>query len=46
MFMSLIRKRRSVRRYLAKSVEDEKIEILIESALRAPSSRGVIHGSL
>ena len=40
MFMSRIRKRRSVRRYLAKSVEDEKIEMLIESALRAPSSRG------
>ncbi len=41
MFMSLIRKRRSVRKYLAKPVEEEKIEILIESALRAPSSRGL-----
>lgn len=41
MFMSLIQKRRSIRRYLAKSVEDEKIEVLVEAALRAPSSRGL-----
>ncbi|GJQ59682.1 MAG: NAD(P)H-dependent dehydrogenase/reductase [Candidatus Scalindua sp. AMX11] len=41
MFLSLIQKRRSIRRYLAKPVEDEKIEVLIEAALRAPSSRGL-----
>lgn len=41
MFMSLIQKRRSIRRFLAKPIEDEKIEMLIEAALRAPSSRGV-----
>jgi nitroreductase len=39
MFMSLIRERRSIRRYLKKDVEDEKISMLIEAALRAPSSR-------
>ncbi len=41
MFMSLIQKRRSIRRFLAKPIEDEKIEMLIEAALRAPSSRGL-----
>ncbi len=41
MFMSLIQKRRSIRRFLAKPIKDEKIEMLIEAALRAPSSRGL-----
>jgi len=40
MFLSLIQNRRSIRRYLSKPVEAEKIDILIEAALRAPSSRG------
>ena len=40
MFMSLIQKRRSIRKFLAKPVEEEKIDFLIEAALRAPSSRG------
>ena len=40
MFLSLVQKRRSIRRYLEKPVEDEKIDMLIEAALRAPSSRG------
>jgi nitroreductase len=40
MFLSLIQKRRSIRRYLPWPVEKEKIEVLIEAALRAPSSRG------
>ena len=40
MFLSLIQKRRSIRRYLPWPVEKEKIDILIEAALRAPSSRG------
>jgi nitroreductase len=39
--MSLIQKRRSIRRFLAKPIKDEKIEMLIEAALRAPSSRGL-----
>jgi nitroreductase len=40
MFMPLIRKRRSIRKYLDKAVEAEKIDLLVEAALRAPSSRG------
>jgi nitroreductase len=31
---------RSIRKFLAKPVEDEKIDLLIEAALRSPSSRG------
>jgi len=41
MFMPLIRKRRSIRRFLKKEVEAEKVDLLIEAALRAPSSRGL-----
>ncbi len=41
MFISLIQKRRSIRKFLEEPVEDEKIEMLIEAALRAPSSRGL-----
>jgi len=40
MFLSLVQKRRSIRQYLEKPVEAEKIETLIETALRSPSSRG------
>ena len=40
MFLSLVQKRRSIRRYKDKPVEPEKIDRLIEAALRAPSSRG------
>jgi len=41
MFMSLIRKRRSIRKFLDKPVEKEKLDFLVEAGLRAPSSRGV-----
>ncbi len=41
MFLSLVQKRRSIRRYLEKPVEPEKIDLLIESALRSPSSKGL-----
>ncbi len=41
MFMDLITKRRSIRRFTDDEVEAEKIELLKEAALRAPSSRGV-----
>jgi nitroreductase len=41
MVLSLIQKRRSIRKYLKKSIEPDKIDILIEAALRAPSSRGL-----
>lgn len=40
-FHSLIETRRSIRRFLPKPVEPEKIERLIEAGLRAPSSRGL-----
>ncbi|UCD33972.1 MAG: nitroreductase family protein [Desulfobacterales bacterium] len=40
MFLSLVQKRRSIRRYQEKPVEAEKIDKLIEVALRSPSSRG------
>jgi len=40
MFIDLLRSRRSIRKYRDKPVEKEKIDYLIEAALRAPSSRG------
>ncbi len=41
MFMPLIQKRRSIRKFLEKPVESEKIDTIIEAALRSPSSRGL-----
>lgn len=41
MFMDLITKRRSIRRFTVDKVEAEKVELLKEAALRAPSSRGI-----
>lgn len=38
--LDLLRKRRSIRQYQARPVEPETIDLLIEAALRAPSSRG------
>ena len=40
MFLSLIEKRRSIRKFKDQQVEDEKIETLVEAALRSPSSMG------
>lgn len=40
MFMSLITQRRSVRKFLDKQVEREKIDTLVEAVLRSPSSMG------
>ena len=40
MFMSLIRTRRSIRQFQAAAVEKEKVDLLVEAALRSPSSRG------
>lgn len=40
MFIDLLRSRRSVRKFEAKAVEREKVDLLIEAALRSPSSRG------
>jgi nitroreductase len=39
-FMSVVRKRRSIRRYQDRPVEPEKVGALMEAALRAPTSRG------
>jgi len=41
MCMSIIQKRRSIRKFLEKPVEGEKIDMLFEAALRSPSSRGL-----
>jgi len=41
MVMSLIRKRRSIREFKANPVEPEKVDMLVEAALRAPTSRGL-----
>jgi nitroreductase len=38
--LPLIRKRRSIRRFQERKVEQEKTDLLIEAALRSPSSRG------
>ena len=40
MFLELIQRRRSIRRFTAEKVAADKIEMLKETALRAPSSRG------
>ena len=37
--LELVRKRRSIRSYLSKPIEAEKVKVLMEAALRAPSSR-------
>jgi len=39
MFIDLLRSRRSIRKYQEKPVEEEKIQLLIEAALRAFSSK-------
>lgn len=41
MFLDLLRQRRSIRKYQDKPVEPEKVEALVEAALRSPSSRGL-----
>jgi len=41
MVMSVIRKRRSIRKFENKPIEPEKIDTVAEAALRAPSSRGL-----
>ena len=41
MFIDLLRARRSIRRFQDQPIEKEKIDLLIEAMLRAPSSRGL-----
>ena len=38
MFLPLVQKRRSIRKFLKKQIEKEKVDTLIEAALRSPSS--------
>jgi len=40
MFFSIIKKRRSIRKFLDKPIETDKLDKIIEAALRSPSSRG------
>ncbi len=40
MFIELLRERRSIRKFEDRPVEREKLDLLIEAALRAPSSMG------
>ena len=40
MFIELIQNRRSIRKYQDKTIEDEKIDFLVEALLRAPTSMG------
>ena len=40
MLMPIIQKRRSIRKFKDKPVEDEKVDMLVEAALRAPTSMG------
>ena len=40
-FFELIQQRRSVRKYQSKPVEQEKVALIIEAVLRAPSSRSL-----
>lgn len=41
MLLELLRSRRSIRRFEEQPVEREKVDLLIEAALRSPSSRGL-----
>ena len=41
MFLDLLSSRRSIRKYEDRPVEKEKIDLLVEAALRAPSSRSL-----
>lgn len=40
MFLALVQRRRSIRKYRQRAVEDEKIGLLVEALLRAPTSMG------
>lgn len=40
MFLELIQNRRSIRKYKTDTIEDEKIDLLVEALLRAPTSMG------
>ena len=41
MMLDLLKQRRSIRKYKDKAVEQEKLDIILKSALLSPSSRGI-----
>lgn len=41
MLIDLLRKRRSIRHFEKRQIEQEKIDLLVEAMLRSPSSRGL-----
>lgn len=41
MFLKLLENRRSIRKFKDRPVEKEKVDLLVEAALRSPSSRGM-----
>jgi nitroreductase len=41
MFLELLERRRSIRKFCDRAVETEKIQVLVEAALRSPSGRGI-----
>ena len=41
MFIKLLQKRRSIRKFLPQPIEQEKLDYLLEAALRSPSSRSL-----
>lgn len=46
MLLPLLRRRRSIRQFQQRPVETDKVRLLMEALLRAPSSGGAIPGSL
>lgn len=40
MFISIVQQRRSIRKFKKKEIEPEKMDVIIEAALRSPSSMG------
>ena len=40
MFLELLKKRRSIRKYQDRHLDPETIDLLVEAALRAPTSMG------
>lgn len=40
-FMELLKQRRSIRQFKEQAIEQEKVDLLMQAALRSPSSRGI-----
>ncbi len=41
MLLDLLRERRSIRKFTDRKIEEEKVDLLVEAALRSPSSRSL-----